>query len=182
MKGNNSSTREAFIKELGHPRKIELANMIFDGASVEEMKNAGYGRINILEMAREISRDVEGQENLSIDIPRDDAEPESEKKESASDATSDNANQESASSTPKNENDGDAKASEDGKVDTLGGNPVGTTTGQEDAEKIAENVADEANADAYGKGGAHDTETIGGNPQTSTTGQEDSEKLNENAQ
>lgn len=172
-------TREDFIKGISHPRKVELANMIFDGVSFEDMQNAGFGRINVLEMAREISRDVEGQEELSVEVPSED---DGEKKESASDATSDNANQESVSSTPKSD-DGDPKASEDGKVDTLGGNPVGTTTDEEDAEKVAANVADEANADAepYGKGGAHETETLGGNPQTSETGQEDAEKLSEDA-
>lgn len=174
-------SREAFIKSLSHSRKIELANMILDDASVEDMKNAGFGRINILEMARKISADVEGKEDFSLDIPNDEAETVGEKKESASDtATSDNANQESASSTQNDANDGDAKESIDGKVETLGGNPVGTTTGEEDAEKIAENVADEEKVN-QNDGGAHDTETLGGNPQTSTTGQEDADKLNENA-
>lgn len=71
MNGNNSQTKEGFIKTLGHPRKQELATMICDGAEVSAMLAAGYGRINIIEMARDIRNSVVGMEGLSIDVPRE---------------------------------------------------------------------------------------------------------------
>ena len=74
MNGNNSQTKEFFIKSLGHPRKQELAGMIFDGAEVPAMIAAGFGRITILEMAREIKNSVIEMESLDIDIPRDESE------------------------------------------------------------------------------------------------------------
>lgn len=76
MNGNNSTTHEGFIKALGHPRKQELAEMIIAGADVAAMKEAGFGRINILEMARTIKESVEGMEGLDIDIPRTEGDDE----------------------------------------------------------------------------------------------------------
>lgn len=76
MNGNNSTTQEGFIKALGHPRKQELAEMIFAGADVAAMKEAGFGRINILEMARTIKESVEGMDGLDIDIPRTEGDDE----------------------------------------------------------------------------------------------------------
>lgn len=76
MNGNNSQTKEGFIKSIGHPRKQELAEMIFAGAEVSAMKEAGFGRITILEMARSIKTSVEGMDGLEIDIPRTEGDDE----------------------------------------------------------------------------------------------------------
>lgn len=76
MNGNNSQTKEGFIKSIGHPRKQELAEMIFAGAEVSAMVEAGFGRITILEMARSIKTSVEGMEGLEIDIPRTEGDDE----------------------------------------------------------------------------------------------------------
>lgn len=75
MNGNNSQTKEGFLKSYGHPRKKELATMIFDGKTEEEMLAAGFGRINILEMARAIRTSVAGMEGLKLNIPRQEVAP-----------------------------------------------------------------------------------------------------------
>lgn len=87
MNGNNSQTKEGFIKSIGHPRKQDLANMIFDGAEVSAMREAGFGRINILEMARNIKHSVEGMEGLDIDIPRTEGDDEPVSEEAPAEAT-----------------------------------------------------------------------------------------------
>lgn len=72
MNGSNNKTREAFLAEFTHPRKLELATMILDGKNFDELKEAGYGRINVLEMVREINRNVEGQEDFELEVPEAD--------------------------------------------------------------------------------------------------------------
>lgn len=70
MENRNSYTREAFIKELGHARKIELANMVMDGASIEDMNAAGFSRINIQEMYMQVKNNVTGFEDIQFNVPR----------------------------------------------------------------------------------------------------------------
>lgn len=199
---NNSESRESYLAKITHPRKKELATMILDGASLEDMNAAGFGRLNILEAARVIRRNVQGQENLQIDIPRgegmdstsaadiertaaaDAAEkkdsPEASKVDDESPAsvtaqTVDSAPGAEVTSPSENANmsDEDQKPAADGNPDTehvapdgspvpgvdaddntahptetLGGNPVGTLTGEEDAETLQRKADEEAAANA----------------------------------
>lgn len=175
MANRNALSREAYLKTIAHPRKNELATMILDGASVEELNAAGFGRINILEAARDIRLKVEGKEDLSYDIPRGTggdstsaediartADADAEQKKSSSPQASDSES--SQASVPGRHAD-DATPGE-GSVDqtapsgdvvpgttadeptlnpteTLGGNPVGTLTGEEDPATLQQK-ADEA--------------------------------------
>lgn len=183
MPTNNSNTlsREGYLKTFGHPRKAELATMLLDGASVEELNAAGFGRINILEMASDIRLKVEGQKDFSIDIPRgtgmdssstediartavaDDAE----KKESPSASQEAAASPEPAQGQPAGDSEtNDAGGSVDQRApsgdvvpgvtaneptahptETLGGHPVGTLTGEEDAAALQRKADDQAQLD-----------------------------------
>lgn len=199
---NNTESRESYLAKISHPRKKQLATMILDGATLAEMNDAGFGRLNILEAANVIRRNVQGQENLQIDIPRgegmdststadiertaaaDTAEkkesPEASKvdDESPASVTAQTAasaapgevtspNQESSMSTEETTPAADGNpetehVAPDGKpvpgvdaddntahpVETLGGNPVGTLTGEEDAETLQRKADEEAAANA----------------------------------
>lgn len=197
----NNVSREDYIARITHPRKRQLATMILDGASVAELNDAGFGRLNIMEAARDIKRNVEGQENLSYDIPRgegmdstaksdiertasaDDAEkkaspaatqgeqnsPASAPAQPAGDNGSEVTSDNHANMNHDDENKGDSTGSTEGQghttapdgsevpgvtadqsnVETLGGHPVGTLTGEEDAETLQER-ADNAPENAGG--------------------------------
>lgn len=200
---NNSESRESYLAKITHPRKKELATMILDGASLEDMNAAGFGRLNILEAARVIRRNVQGQENLQIDIPRGEgmdstsaadiertaAADEAEKKASAeasqveqgspasvtAQTAADSAPGAEVTSPSENANmsDQDQNHAADGNpetdhvapdgnpvpgvdaddntahpTETLGGNPVGTLTGEEDAETLQRKADEEAAANA----------------------------------
>ena len=73
MNGNNTQSKEGFIGTLGHPRKVELAEMLLaeEVASQQAFVDAGFNRITVLEMARDIRTNVEGMEDMSFDWPRD---------------------------------------------------------------------------------------------------------------
>lgn len=70
MNGNNTTTPEGFVKNLSHPRKKELATMLLNGTTIEALSAASFGRINVIEMARDIKRSVVGMEDFSFDYPR----------------------------------------------------------------------------------------------------------------
>jgi hypothetical protein len=70
MNGNNTTTAEGFVKNLSHPRKKELATMLLNGTTIEALSAASFGRINVIEMARDIRRSVLGMEDFSFDYPR----------------------------------------------------------------------------------------------------------------
>lgn len=180
MPTNNSNnlSREGYLKTFGHPRKKELAIMLLDGASVEELNAAGFGRINILEAARDIRLKVEGYADFKLDIPRGTGmdssssediartaeADEAEKKESPSASQEAAASPEPAQGQPAGDSEtNDAGGSVDqvapsGDVvpgvtaneptahptETIGGNPVGTLTGEEDAAALQEKADDQA--------------------------------------
>lgn len=181
MANRNTLSREAYLKTISHPRKLELATMILDGATVEELNAKDFGRVNILEAARAIRLQVEGQEELSFDIPRGTgmdstsaediaktADADAEQKKESSPLPSDGES--SQASAPAQHVDGSADATPDqGSVDqkapdgqvvpgvtadeptlnpteTLGGNPVGTLTGEEDPATLQQKADDAANA------------------------------------
>jgi len=66
LAGNNKLSREEFVNQIGHPRKIEMANMIFDGASFEVLQEAGFARVNVLEMTSKIKVYVEGMGDFKV--------------------------------------------------------------------------------------------------------------------
>lgn len=74
MNGNNSQTKEGFIKALNHPRKKELATIMINAGSPEAAiaaaEEAGADRITIMEMGREIRRSVAGMEDFRIKMAR----------------------------------------------------------------------------------------------------------------
>lgn len=125
MNGNNTQSKEGFIKALGHPRKVQLAELLFaEDVSVEKIAEAGFNRISALEMAREIKRNVEGMEGFSFDWPRNTdvevAKPDSTPSEGADAAqTADTANaSEGAGQT--GEGEGAANAGDDTTVNDDG--------------------------------------------------------------
>ncbi len=72
MNGQNKETKEGFIKGFRHPRKAELATALLSGeATVESLAAAGFGRVNVLEMARTIRHNVAGMEEFNFEWPRD---------------------------------------------------------------------------------------------------------------
>lgn len=147
MEGHNKLTREEFLKGVSHPRKKELAEMLLDGKSKEEMVEAGYGRINILEMAREISRNVEDKKGFSVDFPRKEAAAESDQSPEqsknvlgADDSTVEENPNDQSSDVNSSEPAHDAEISEpveEGTLPTGTANAVGSENleGQSDAEK-----------------------------------------------
>lgn len=73
MNGNNSMTKAGFISSLAHPRKQQLATILFgEGDVFAQAIEAGFNDILIKEMARDIRRSVEGCENFSVDFAKTD--------------------------------------------------------------------------------------------------------------
>jgi hypothetical protein len=187
-------TREAFLSRFGHPRKVELATMILDRAPVDDLTAAGFGRLNVMEMARDIKLNVEGYGDLRYDIPRGSGmdsttaedvartaeADEAEKKESPSVSQGSESSPASVQAQPAGDSSapdapaadapkGDATGSTEGQgtttapsgdevpgvtaeqsnVETLGGHPVGTLTGEEDAAAL-QAKADEEKANQAG--------------------------------
>lgn len=94
MNGNNTQSKEGFINALGHPRKKELAEMLLaEEVNVEAVREAGYDRVTVAEMAREISRNVEGMEDFSVEWPAEVAEETVATEEGADTAETANADQ-----------------------------------------------------------------------------------------
>jgi len=54
-------SKKEFLDGISHPRRRELAEMIFAKASREEMLEAGYGEVNVTEMCTKIAADVDGK-------------------------------------------------------------------------------------------------------------------------
>ena len=73
MNGNNTQSAEGFIEAFGHPRKKELAGMLLaeEVATKQELVDAGFQRITVLEMSRNIRQNVEGMEDFEMEWPRD---------------------------------------------------------------------------------------------------------------
>ena len=67
---NSKYEQEGFIESLTHPRQIELATMIFEGAEIDAFEAAGYGKVAVLEMVNQIKLNVIGQEELVIEYPK----------------------------------------------------------------------------------------------------------------
>lgn len=219
MPTNNSNnlSREGYLKTFGHPRKKELAIMLLDGASVEELNEAGFGRINILEAARDIRLKVEGYADFKLDIPRGTGMDSSSSEDIARTAEADEAEKkgspsasqeagnspEPAQGQPAGDNaprPGDAGTLEDGRPGHYVANGDGSAPYLVADEEIP---ADQlARTDANAEGGsvdqvapsgdvvpgvtaneptAHPTETIGGNPVGILTGEEDAAALQEKA-
>tara|TARA_R110000851_G_scaffold29_6_gene128 strand:- start:7223 stop:7663 length:441 start_codon:yes stop_codon:yes gene_type:complete len=69
-------TSEAFIQSLTHPRRKELAGILLaEDFNSEELDTAalvekGFNRITVIEMAREISRQVIGMQDFAPEWPR----------------------------------------------------------------------------------------------------------------
>ena len=73
LTGNNKLTREEFVGQIGHPRKEEMANMILDEATFEELEEKGFGRINVLEMAALISANMIDMQKFVVEVPEDES-------------------------------------------------------------------------------------------------------------
>lgn len=197
MPTNNSNTlsREAYLKTFGHPRKKELAIMLLDGASVEDLNAAGFGRINILEAARDIRLKVEGQEGFSIDIPRGTGMDSSSTKdvEASVAATSDEKKDSPAGSSAETPTDTAHAAGQPAGSDSI--IPNENATMNENDEKRDENPGDDpGSTEGQGHTTAPDgsevpgvtadqsnVETLGGNPAGTLTGEEDAETLQQKA-
>lgn len=70
MDNRNSYSKEAFLKELAHARRIELATMLMDGASIAELTAAGFSRNIVIAMSSQIKNNVAGMEDFSFEYPR----------------------------------------------------------------------------------------------------------------
>lgn len=181
----NHLTRDEYLATFSHPRKQELAIMILDGSSVDDLNAAGYARINILEAVNDIKEKVEGMEAFELDIPRGEGMDSTSAEDVARDEAAtagDDAGKDSAAGTthesqvpvqgqpaapdasPDTTNTPDHTAPSGDEVpgvtageptahpvETIGGNPVGTLTGEEDAETLQRKADEEkANDDANG--------------------------------
>lgn len=110
MKGNNTQSKEGFINSLGHPRKKELAEVLMtEGVTLEEVKALQFDRISVMEMVREISRNIEGMEDFSFDYPRETA---AVAEEAATETPSEGADTAQTTDAP-NATEGDVQAGQD---------------------------------------------------------------------
>lgn len=66
MSNSNKMTKEEFIASIVHPRKKQLAEMILNEATPEEIAAASFDRSRVLEMQTQISRSVQGMEDLCV--------------------------------------------------------------------------------------------------------------------
>lgn len=137
MHNSNSMTAKGFIESLTHPRKVELAEILLakdfnvEEIDVEGLAEKGYGRMTVIEMGRQISREVEGMEEFTFDWPRN-SEAEATGKEKAVENQA--AKEEAAKVAADEKAEADAKAAEEKAA----------------ADKVAEEKAaeDKAAADA----------------------------------
>jgi hypothetical protein len=70
MEGQNLYPVDLFISKLDHPRKQELATMLIEGTTIEAVSEAGFNRVIVLEMCREIRRNVVGMASFDFEYPR----------------------------------------------------------------------------------------------------------------
>lgn len=154
MDNKNKMSEVEFLDSFNHPRHRALAKMILDGESVESMNEAGFARINILEMVNKISGNIEGREDFQLDIPLGEGEKDLAGAEEVADAN----DTEKKSAPEQSPEQSDASIVKDSEDD------IAAMAGMNDAEKADYRANREAN------GGAHPTETIGGNP-TPTSGE-----------
>ena len=70
MNGNNSQSKEAFARSQAHPRKVELAKILLgtDENKVQLALDSGFNETIIQEMARDISKNVQGMETFAADL------------------------------------------------------------------------------------------------------------------
>ena len=66
MSSNNQMSKEQFINQIGHVRKREMAAMILDGATFEELESKGFGRTNVQDMVAKIKIHVVGLEGFKV--------------------------------------------------------------------------------------------------------------------
>jgi len=69
MNGNNSQSKEGFIASLSHPRKKELATMLFEGSTMLAMHKRGFNDLLVKEMSRDIRSNVEGMQTFTVESP-----------------------------------------------------------------------------------------------------------------
>lgn len=87
MNNANNMSKAGFIKSLTHPRKVELAEILLaDGFNADEVDVAeftakGFDRLTVIELGRQISKQVEGMEGFAIEWPRTDSVEKSRKEE-----------------------------------------------------------------------------------------------------
>ena len=70
MHGNNTMTKVAFARSQAHPRKVELAKILLgdNENKVQDALDSGFNEMIIQEMARDISKNVEGMENFAANL------------------------------------------------------------------------------------------------------------------
>lgn len=129
MENRNTQSKEGFLKTVTHPRKNELARMIFDGKTPDEMLAAGFGRLNVLEMARQIRHNVEGMEGLDVDIPRGEEVAATEEVIPSAEAETTVADTAAAQTTGEGTVANDENTAGENAVET--GNTEGAATGTE---------------------------------------------------
>lgn len=66
VSNSNRTTKEDFIKGIVHPRKKQLAEMLLNGATPEELTAASFDRSRVIEMSLNIAQSVEGMENFYV--------------------------------------------------------------------------------------------------------------------
>lgn len=66
MENNNLYSEKQYIESIGHPRKKELAELILSGATLEELQEKGFSKINAQESLKAIKLNVAGKEDLKI--------------------------------------------------------------------------------------------------------------------
>lgn len=70
MHGNNTMSKESFARSQAHPRKVELARILL-GTEADKKQvalDSGFNEVIIQEMARDISKNVEGMESFAADL------------------------------------------------------------------------------------------------------------------
>lgn len=70
MHGNNTMTKETFARAQSQPRKIELAKILLGKSPTKKQDalDSGFNEMIIQEMARDISKNVEGMQNFAVDL------------------------------------------------------------------------------------------------------------------
>lgn len=166
MNNANNMSKAGFIKSLTHPRKVELAEILLaDGFNADEVDVAeftakGFDRLTVIELGRQISKQVEGMEGFAIEWPRNDSVEKSRKEEAV-----DKKNEEETVTDTKNvemteeekakqeaEATAAAKAAEEAKIAADEAAAAGNTDGQvNDDTKTVEKTPEELAAEEAAK-------------------------------
>jgi len=157
MNNNNSVTREAFVASFTHPRKQELANMLLDGATKEQLEAAGFSRINALEMSTAIRTSIIDKQDFSLDWERSQEELDEEARLKAPQEQTDSGSAQ-ATATASSPAPAQPAASPDAPTPAPAAGTGAPAAGAAPAET------------GSGDGGSHPTQTIGGNPTPAAPG------------